>query len=227
MLTPKTFNSLIPENCAGISTQNYRIFLIFATLNRRYSKMELAEALRCTYPVTDKTINMLLDVAKLVPVKKKEAIVEQGKRTNHIFFVKEGLFRVAYECEGKEDTICFGLDGDPFTSMHSLHKNEPAQFSCIALIDSVVYKISFSDIYRIMNENHDLAFWMNNLLVEQVYAFERRYIFLSNFDAPTRYEQFIKMRPELFNRIPMKYLAQYLKMQPETISRIRAKITKP
>jgi hypothetical protein len=49
---------------------------------------------------------------------------------------------------------------------------------------------------------------------------------LSNFDAPTRYEQFIKMRPELFSRIPMKYLAQYLKMQPETISRIRAKITK-
>lgn len=84
--------------------------------------MELAEALRCTYPVTDKTINMLLDVAELVPVKKKEAIVEQGKRTYHIFF---------------------------------------------------------------------------------------------------------EMRPELFSRIPMKYLAQYLKMQPETISRIRAKITKP
>lgn len=189
--------------------------------------MELADALRYNYPVSDETVNKLLEVTEVITVKKKEAIVEQGKRTNHLFVVKEGLFRVAYECDGKEDTICFGLDGDPFTSMHSLHKNEPAQFSCIALIDSVVYKISFSDMYRIMNENHDLVFWMSNLLIEQLYAFERRYIFLSNFDAPTRYEQFIKMRPDIFCRIPMKYLAQYLKMQPETISRIRAKITKP
>ena len=49
--------------------------------------MELAEALRCTYPVTDETIDKLLEVAEVVSVKKKEAIVEQGKRTNHIFFV--------------------------------------------------------------------------------------------------------------------------------------------
>lgn len=226
MLTHRGFYSFVNENCTHPGIHSYRISVIFASRNRSYSKMELAEALRCTYPVTDDTVNKLLEVAELVSVKKKEAIVEQGKRTNYLFFVKEGLFRVAYECEGKEDTICFGLDGDPFTSMHSLYKNEPAQFSCIALIDAEVYKISFSDIYRIMNENHDLVFWMSNLLVEQVYAFERRYVFLSNFDAPTRYEQFIKMRPELFSRIPMKYLAQYLKMQPETISRIRAKITK-
>ena len=183
--------------------------------------------------IDDQTLRSLFDrLTYLRSLEKRKvevvnAIVEQGKRTNHLFFVKEGLFRVAYECDGKEDTICFGLDGDPFTSMHSLHKNEPAKFSCIALNDSVVYKISFTDIYRIMNKNHDLVFWMSNLLIEQVYAFERRYIFLSNFDAPTRYEQFIKMRPDLFSRIPMKYLAQYLKMQPETISRIRSKITKP
>lgn len=186
--------------------------------------MELSEALRHNYPVKDETIQKLLDVAEEIDVKKREAIVEQGKIATSLFFVKEGLFRVAYECGSIEDTICFGLDGDPFASLHSLYKRQPAQFSCIALIDSVVYKIPFSQITRIQHENPDLAHWMCNLLMEQVYAFERRYVFLSNYDATTRYEQFIKMRPDIFCRIPLKYLAQYLKMQPETISRIRAKI---
>ena len=72
-----------------------------------------------------------------------------------------------------------------------------------------------------MDENHDLAFWMRNVLIEQVYAFERRYVYLGTYDAYARYEQFIKMRPELFTRIPLKYLAQYLKITPQTLSRIR------
>lgn len=188
--------------------------------------MELAESLRQNYPVSDETIKKLESVATILQIKKKEAIVEQGKRVDSIFFVREGLFRVSFLNNDKEDTICFGLDGDPFTSMHSLFKNEPAQFSCIALTDSEVFKISFIDFERISNEQPDLVFWLRNLLIEQVYAFEKKYVYLGTYDAYSRYEQFIKLRPEIYNQIPVKYVAQYLNISPETLSRIRAKYAK-
>lgn len=183
--------------------------------------MELADALRNNYPVSDATIEKLLAAVEILPVKKNEAIVEQGKRTGYFYWIRTGLFCVDYHNDGKEDTICFGLDGDPFTSMYSLMRNEPAQFSCIALTSAEVYRISYDEFNRLMDENHDLAFWMRNVLIEQVYAFERRYVYLGTYDAYARYEQFIKMRPELFTRIPLKYLAQYLKITPQTLSRIR------
>lgn len=185
--------------------------------------MELAEALRQNYPVSDETIKKLESVATLLSVNKRHAIVEQGVRTDSIFFVRNGIFRVSFSNEDKEDTICFGLDGDPFTSIHSLFNNEPSQFSCIALTNAEVYKISFEDFNRISQEQTDLVWWMRNLLIEQIYAFERKYSYLGTYDAYTRYTQFIKMRPEIFNQIPIKYIAQYLKVSPETLSRIRAK----
>ena len=102
--------------------------------------MELAEALRQNYPVSDETIKKLESVATLLSIKKRNMIVEQGVRTDSIFFVRKGIFRVSFCNDDKENTICFGLDGDPFTSIHSLFNNEPSQFSCIALTNAEVYK---------------------------------------------------------------------------------------
>jgi hypothetical protein len=41
-------------------------------------------------------------------------------------------------------------------------------------------------------------------------------------DSPTmRLERILKRSPQLFNEIPLKYIASYLRMTPETLSRIR------
>ena len=188
--------------------------------------MEISEALRQHYPVSDETIRKLESVATLLKIRKRQTITQQGNRTDSIFIIKQGIFRVSFINEDKEDTLCFGMDGDTFTSLHSLFKNEPSQFSCIAMTDSEVYKIPIHDFERISKEQPDLVYWTRNLLIEQVYAFERKYSFLGTYNAYNRYEQFLKMRPELFNKIPIKYIAQYIKVVPETLSRIRAKRAK-
>jgi len=38
-----------------------------------------------------------------------------------------------------------------------------------------------------------------------------------------RYEAVLKRSPQLFQHIPLRYIASYLRMSPETLSRIRAK----
>lgn len=65
---------------------------------------------------------------------------------------------------------------------------------------------------------------MRNLLIEQVYAFERRYLFFGKNDAETRYRNFISQRNGLMRDVPVKYVAQYLKIAPEYLSRIRRRI---
>ena len=103
---------------------------------------------------------------------------ETGRRMlKHFYFNRSGLMRVAHIDDGTEDTVCFGTSGDVFTSLQSYFDGSPSIFSLVALYDSEVYSISYEDLDRLSSGFPDLVLWMRNLLIEQVYAFERRYLF--------------------------------------------------
>ena len=185
--------------------------------------MELTDILRLNYNISDAAAADLMKYARLMEVQKGEYLVEQGKRSNALFFVADGLFRVVFCHNGTEDTICFGHGGDPFMSVHSYYSQEPSQFSCIAMTTSKVYSVSFSDFGRLLDLHTDLLKWMNNILIEQLYALERRYVYFSSPDAYGRFLKFVGTRPEIMEIIPAKYIAQYLNIRPETLYRLRAK----
>lgn len=188
--------------------------------------MELKEILRLNYPVSDKTASEVEACCRTVFVKKGDSIVVQGEVCEYLFFVKEGLFRVTHRHDRAEETLCFGTDGDPFTSVHSLFCGEPAQYSFEAIEDSVCLALPFSDVKRLEDENVEWLHWIKNLMEEQLFGFERRYVCLGTDDAYTRYKRFIRLRAPILNRIPLKYVAQYINVRPETLSRIRARFAR-
>ncbi len=185
--------------------------------------MDLSDILKINYPVSENTLSDLYEHCTLIDIPKGEIIVEQGKRSNHLFFVSDGLFRVSFTHDGTEDTICFGQGGDPFMSLHSYYAKEPSQFSCIAMTNSKVYRITFPEFDMLLNRHIDLLQWMKNLLTEQLYALERRYVHFSSRDAYSRFVNFVGARPEIMEIIPAKYIAQYLNIRPETLYRLRAR----
>lgn len=185
--------------------------------------MELTDILKLNHDVSPESVAALREKCQLIEIQKGEIIVEQGKRSNALFFVADGLFRVAFNHNGAEDTICFGHDGDPFMSIPSYYTQEPSHFSCIAMTLSKVYRISFTDFDALLQQHNDLLMWMKNVMTEQLYALERRYVYFSQPDAYGRFVSFVGARPEIMEIIPAKYIAQYLNIRPETLYRLRAK----
>ena len=185
--------------------------------------MELTDILKLNHDVSPRAAAALREKCRLLEIQKGEFIVEQGKRSKALFFVADGIFRVAFNHNGTEDTICFGHDGDPFMSVQSYYAQEPSLFSCIAMTVSKVYRISFADFDELLRQHNDLLMWMKNVLTEQLYALERRYVYFSQPDAYGRFVSFVAARPEIMEIIPAKYIAQYLNIRPETLYRLRAK----
>lgn len=185
--------------------------------------MTLRELLHHNHPVDEDAVGALESACRPVTVKRGESIIRQGEVCPYLVFVMDGLLRVTFRHEDNEETLCFGVGGDPFCSVHSFFSGEPAQFSFEAVEDSRCLIIDFDTFKALQEEHPDLLKWTEQLLVEQVYAFERRYVYLGTHDAYTRYITFLKLRPEIINRIPLKYVAQYIKVKPETLSRIRAR----
>ena len=47
---------------------------------------------------------------------------------------------------------------------------------------------------------------------------------LSSDQPEERYQNLLKKQPDLFQRIPQKYIANFLGISPESLSRIRSRI---
>ena len=188
------------------------------------STLSLTDVLRRNYPVSDETAAMLEKAARVIHVRKRDYLVQQDHRSDHIYFILKGLFRGVHVFDGVESTLIFGTAGDPFASAHSFAHGEAAQISFHALEDSDVAAIGFDRFRALLQERPDLQAWWNAVLIEQIYALERRYISIGTSKAEKRYENLLRARAEIIHRIPIKYIAQYLNVAPETLSRVRRRI---
>lgn len=164
---------------------------------------------------------------------KGEAVIRQGEMCSDLVITRTGLFRVAHQSEAGEDTLMFGGAGDVITSMHSYFAGEAAVWSLLAVEDSEVWLLGYKDMERLLDTYPEFMRWFNMLLVEQLFSFEKRYLFFSNLSAERRLLNFLNMHDASLKRtspkyisqiVPLKYIAQYLKITQPTLSRIRRRI---
>lgn len=182
---------------------------------------------------SEELIEDFVNSARLINVKKGEPIVRQGKVCSDFVFNRKGLFRVSHISGNVEDTVLFGTSGDIFTSLHSYYAGEPAIFTLSALEDSEVWLISYDDMRRLQDKYPALIKWMNSLMIEQLYGFEKRYLFFTNKSAEDRLRNFMSIHSKTLRRtsvkyisriVPLKYLAQYLNITQSTLSRVRKRL---
>jgi len=181
---------------------------------------------------TEELVRDFENAARLVHVEKGKAVVHQGEICEDFVLNKRGLFRVSNVTDGIEDTVLFGTSGDVFTSLHSFYANEPSIFSLIALEDSEAWLVSYRMMRQLQSRHPALIMWLHNLMVEQLYGFEKRYLFFNNKSAEERFLNFMRLHSVSLRRtsvklissvVPLKYIAQYLKITQSTLSRLRRK----
>ena len=91
------------------------------------------------------------------------------------------------------------------------------------LKEAELYLINKNDLFRIYVENRNIESF-GRIMAEQI---EVRTIdiamSLSSEKPEERVRKLIEQRPELFQQVPQKYLANLLGISPESLSRIRAR----
>lgn len=182
---------------------------------------------------TEEMLSDLERVMRLVKVEKGESVVRQGEVCDDFVFNRYGLFRVCCVVDEHEDTLLFGTSGDIFTSLHSLYAKEPSIFSLQAVVDSEVWLVSYAQWNRLEQKYPVLIRFMRDLLIEQLYSFEKRYQFFNNKSAEERFLNFLSINNVSLRRtsvkyisriVPLKYIAQYLKITQSTLSRLRKRL---
>lgn len=158
-----------------------------------------------------------------ITLKRNEFLVTKNTVNTNLYFVKTGSLRVFIEDEKEQHTIRFGYKNSLITALDCFLTQKPTSFYIQAIKKCELKVISKSKYEEIINDKPKFQIIWKNLLESFVYQQIEREIDLITYSPQKRFERVMKRSPQVFQYIPLKYIASYLRMTPETLSRILKK----
>ena len=164
----------------------------------------------------------LRSLVKQRTLRKKDHFLREGEVCRSVGFIKQGYIRLYYLLEGEDITKDFNFEGDFCGSNASLTTQAPSRFNIVAMEDLLMDEISRSDLYHLYDKYKSFE-RLGRLVMEKMFdrKEQRESAFLQD-DAEKRYRDLLKNKPQIAQRVPLKYIASYLGVSAETVSRLRA-----
>lgn len=186
---------------------------------------DFIEQINLYYPLSAETTDALLGICKEDYFKKNELLQKSGETARYYYFIKSGL--VGYytiDEDGEQVYKLFFAEKSFPAATVSIIKNEPGDFSIVALEDCTVIKYPAKEYRDLLTKHHDLAmFHIRYLEKNWVVNKEPLEISLKHETAKQRYLKLLK-EPDLYNRLKQHHIASYLGVTPTQLSRIRKEI---
>ena len=163
-------------------------------------------------------------LVELVSIQRNDLLLKEGQRCGYEYYILKGCLRSYYFDENSiEHTTLFAVEGWWTGNLKSFVKNTPSEFNIQALEDSMLIRISKSNMEALYDKIPKLNTYFRILLQNRLIATQDRVSRHLSEAASTRYLQFITMYPDLEQRVPAKHIASYLGITPTYLSRLRKK----
>jgi len=184
---------------------------------------ELENYIHTFFGVKQNDVSKIVTFFKPVQLKKGDFFLKTGMSANKLAFVQSGMLREFVEIEGKEITKWITSRGYFVVDLGSFVFCRSARWNIQALIDCELYLIDFIDYQKI---GQAIPKWLEleKMFITKCFSIlEERVLQHLSMSAEDRYRQLFQSNKELFNTVPLQYLASMLGMTPETLSRLRKK----
>ncbi|PIQ21584.1 MAG: cyclic nucleotide-binding protein [Cytophagales bacterium CG18_big_fil_WC_8_21_14_2_50_42_9] len=170
--------------------------------------------------------NELIEVSSLfnqITLKKGDFFLKEGKQCDKFCFIKTGYLRVFAIADENEVTQWIATNGHFGTDFSSFFFNLPSRWTIQALENTELFVITKENYNKIGNI---IPLWVElerTFLIKCLTMMESRIHSHLSMSAEERYRLFFENNRDLFNQVPLQYIASMLGMTPETFSRIRKK----
>ena len=164
--------------------------------------------------------------AKIKTYKKGHIIQHAGDQNVKTFFVRRGLLRsYIIDSKGKEHIFMFATEGWVIADVESLEFNKQTELYIDCLEDSEVILFNRDSLFNADISRETIA-ENSRLLFRRMGMLQRRILMLMSTPAIDRYLYFVKIYPDLINRVPQHMIATYLGITPQALSTLRGKIVR-
>ena len=186
---------------------------------------ELENYINSYFGISNAQVNNLSTFFTRSTIEKGAYLVKKDKYCTQLSFLRSGYLRVFNDYGSKEITQWICSPGDFVTDLSSIIFQRASKWNIQALTECELYTISSEDYANI---GKYVSQWdrIEKLFIAKCFLTleDRVYSFLA-MTAEERFQLMHQIKPELFNAVPLHYIASMLGMTPETLSRIRNKIS--
>jgi CRP/FNR family transcriptional regulator, anaerobic regulatory protein len=168
-------------------------------------------------------LNNISSLFQITTVKKGEFLLKSGRQCTELSFVQSGILRMFVVTDDKEVTQWISTKGYFSTDLASFIFETPSRWTIQALVDTELYTIN-KNSYKKIGEAVPTWGELEKLFIVRCFTMLEDRIFSHlSMTAEERYHFFFEKNKELFNQVPLQYIASLLGMTAETFSRIRKK----
>lgn len=170
-------------------------------------------------------IDLILKKATELELRKEEYFSEAGKVSVQVGFIVDGIMRVCYyDNKGEEITKYFIDENNLVVDLESFDNGICSSAYVQAVTDCKLIVFSKTDWDELLNTIVGWDTIVHKIIAKALIQKVARRSPLVSEDATTRYLSFMKLYPNVINRIPLSYLASYLGITQSSLSRIRKNI---
>lgn len=187
---------------------------------------EFIQEINKYYPLSDETVQALLNICTEKHYHKNDLLLESGSMARYYYFIKSGMIGYyTVDEQGNNIYKIFFEENSFVASTAAIIKNEPSDFTIIALEDCAVIQYPAKAYRELLEKYHDLAlFHMYYLEKNWVVKKEPLEVSLKFETAKKRYLQLLENK-SLYNRLKQHHIASYLGITPTQLSRIKKELS--
>lgn len=155
---------------------------------------------------------------------KGDFFVQEGKTSKHLGFIEYGFLQYYVLFNGEEKTTYSTGAGNFVASLISFLLQKPAEENIRAVLDSSLWLLDRAGLQHLQQSIPRFKDYYIRLLEWQICCIDESRLDAILLNAQQRYEKMLTKDPELFQQIPLQYLASILGVTPRHLSRIRGKV---
>ena len=175
-------------------------------------------------PVLESELALIDKYFEEKTLKQKEFLLQDSTVCNFIAFIASGSIRHFHVKDGVEKTCDISFDNAWVTDFQSFTYETTGKINLQAMEPTTVYLIRKQNLYQLYQECNKYETF-GRLMAEQVAQRATEIAMSLSSDKPEeRFQNLLKKQPDLFQRVPQKYIANFLGITPESLSRIRSRI---
>lgn len=186
------------------------------------NKSELKEYINSIFPKLDKhSIDAITLHASILEEAKGTKLISEGRRHHYLYLIRDGSAKSYYQKESKEVCLWFAFKNEIVSTIKTF-EGAPSNETIELLEDSTLIQFKIEPIKKLAEINLSISHWILYIITEHAIFLEERLYKLQFMTSQERYEELIKVAPELLQKVSLTDIASFLGMSRETLSRIRA-----
>ncbi|MDP4264107.1 MAG: Crp/Fnr family transcriptional regulator [Bacteroidota bacterium] len=175
---------------------------------------------------TEEEFNYTVSFFKRQYVPRKFFYLKAGQIAMQKAYINKGSTRTfTMDEKGREHILNFSFEDWWLADFESYHTGKPGTKYIQAVEDCELLCISKEALEKLEIEIPKLKALFEMKQKKMIFSTMERLNEVKTLTAEERYLNLIKKHPQIFQRIPLQYIASYLDIEPQSLSRLRKRLS--